>query len=103
MPTTCMISKKRSLDVLSGCQNPERLNGLPSWVPNLLDEWKAQPFTVQRPLEKVTFDEEPDFTFGGDGNNILRVKARRIDIIATFSNNTPNQNATNEELDTLSA
>jgi hypothetical protein len=54
-------------------------------------------------LEKVIFDEKPDFTFGGDGNNILRAKARRIDIIATFSNDTPNQNATNEELDTLSA
>lgn len=36
-----LISATESLDLLSACQNPERLHGLPSWVPNLQDNWKA--------------------------------------------------------------
>lgn len=38
----CVISKNLSLDLLSACQNPDRLHGLPSWVPNLLDDWKPR-------------------------------------------------------------
>jgi hypothetical protein len=31
------------MDYLSGCQNPSRSNGLPSWVPNLEAPWDALP------------------------------------------------------------
>jgi hypothetical protein len=101
----CLISKKQSLDVLSGCQNPECLNGLPSWVPNLVDEWKARPFpfTHQRHWVEVTAGEDPDFIFGGGGDGTIRARGHRLDYIATLSDDTPNQDATTEELDALSA
>ena len=44
----CIIAKKQSLDLLSGCQNPNRTNDLPSWIPNLLDEWKAPLFKFDK-------------------------------------------------------
>ena len=40
-----ITTKKQSLNVLAGCQNPERDNSLPSWVPNFTD-WKARLFEV---------------------------------------------------------
>jgi hypothetical protein len=59
--------------------------------------------SVQRHWREVASGEDPDFTFEGEGNKILQVRGSRLDYIATLSDDTPNQDATIEELDTLSA
>jgi hypothetical protein len=100
-----IISKKQSLDILASCQNPERRYGLPSWTPNLRDEWKARPLNPDLPpkLSHVAADEEPAFTFEGEGNELLRAKGSCIDVVEKLSSHTPKQNSSAEELDTLSA
>jgi hypothetical protein len=101
----CLITKKQSLDILSGCQNPERRNGLPSWAPNLTDGWKARPFltTGTRHCAEVMAGEPPDFVFKGEGDSILMARGFQLDVIETLSDETPHQDATNDELDALSA
>jgi hypothetical protein len=37
-----VIQNTRSLYLLSACQDPERESGLPSWVPNFEEDWKAR-------------------------------------------------------------
>jgi hypothetical protein len=39
-----ILPQKKGLRLLGACQNPERLHGLPSWVPNLASSWKYPPF-----------------------------------------------------------
>lgn len=100
------IMKKQSLDILSGCQNPDKLNGLPSWVPNLTDGWKARPFptTSQRHCEEVIAGEAPDFSFEEDEQGcVLKARGFLLDEIKTLSKETPHQDATPEELDTVSS
>jgi hypothetical protein len=100
------ILKKQSLDILSGCQNPEQLNGLPSWVPNLMDGWKARPFptTSQRHCEEVMAGEAPDFSFEETEKGcVLKARGFLLDEIKTLSTETPHQDATLEELDTVSS
>lgn len=100
----CMIATKQSLNILAGCQNPDRLHGLPSWAPNLIDVWRARPFPTRYygTIGDVSSGEDPDFAFEGEGNSILRAKGYRLDIIDQMSDDTPAQNATAEELDALS-
>lgn len=103
---TC-ISKKQSLDILSGCQNPERANGLPSWIPNLTDGWKARPFltTSQRHAAEVMAGEDPDFEFEDleNGMCVLKAKGRLLDEIDVLSPETPHQDASPEDLDAVSS
>lgn len=40
------IGHEWGLDFFAACQNPKRKYGLPSWVPNLVDDWKTMPFRV---------------------------------------------------------
>jgi Heterokaryon incompatibility protein (HET) len=67
--TRTIIEKTKRLDILSACQNPERLHNLPSWVPNLADSWKTQPF---RSTEGRS-SREADFSFDNDGR-VLRAR-----------------------------
>ena len=96
----CIITKKQALDLLSGCQNPDRVNDLPSWVPNLLDEWKARPFKFEGHyyIEPV---RTPDFTFDGEDNLVLKAKGMCLDTIETLSDDTVQSDNTGEELDAL--
>jgi hypothetical protein len=98
-----LISKKQSLDVLSASQNPERRNGLPSWVPNLVDEWKARPFRTGWHRTEVIAGEPPHFTFEGEDGRVLRARGSFLDVIQTLSTETPRQDATAEELEALLA
>lgn len=38
------LQREDGLSILGACQNPGRKHGLPSWVPNLLDDWTSRPF-----------------------------------------------------------
>lgn len=98
--TRILISKTQNLDVLSGAQNPERHNGLPSWVLNLIDEWKAWPFEIEwnrKPNKKA------DFLFEGEDNSILRIKGQHLDCIATLADEVPQQDHSAEHLDVIFA
>jgi Heterokaryon incompatibility protein (HET) len=97
-----LISRNQSLDALSACQNPERSNGLPSWVPNLVDEWKARPFPPQLHWQEVVGDQDPDFTFEND-NMVLRAQGRLIDHVGTLCQDTVSHSSTDAELDAVSA
>jgi hypothetical protein len=99
--TRCVISKKQSLNILSGGQNPNRSHGLPSWAINMLDYWKCRPLWVDpgRSGYSEDFPDIPYFTFEGDDNTILRVKGRRLGPIATLVPETPKQEDSAEQLD----
>ncbi|KLU81109.1 hypothetical protein MAPG_00204 [Magnaporthiopsis poae ATCC 64411] len=62
-----IIETTKRLQILSAGQNPERANGLPSWVPDLTSPWRAQPF----PMRTVYGDA--DTSFSEDGR-ILKAK-----------------------------
>jgi hypothetical protein len=98
----CIIDKKQILNLLSGCQNPERANGLPSWVPNLLDEWKARPFKFDKHYY-IEPARTPDFTFDGEDSLVLQAKGICLDIIESLSDETPQSDQPVTELDALYA
>lgn len=98
--TCSLISKTRSLDFFSACQNPERLNGLPLWVPNLLDNWRAWPFEPVHQLHQVPPNEEAEYTFDKD-SAVLRVTGSYLDSIDATSTGTVSQDDTFEELNAL--
>ena len=64
-----LIAKSGRLEILGACANPDRLHGLPSWVPNLIDGWKAEPF----PFKVRKAHHEADVVFD-DQKNSLRAK-----------------------------
>ena len=95
-----IITKKQSLDILAGSQNPERENGLPSWVPNLTEEWRARPLKTKIPYFPDVPDE-PDFTFEPDNESVLRANGRVVSSITAVSNDQVTGDATTEQLDAL--
>jgi hypothetical protein len=103
----CIISRTLSLDLLSSCQNPERLHGLPSWVPNLLDDWKALPFDTTIPMTWWQDNQgATDFAFEGElgeRSSVLRARGRRESSILALSEDRPAPHDRVEQLDTLYA
>ena len=94
-----LVAVTKSVDVLSACQNPERLHGLPSWVPNLVDEWKAKPFQPEQHKLRAS-DEDADCIFE-DGTNTLRIRGELVDTVDCLSEHSARQDNTPEELDNL--
>jgi hypothetical protein len=101
--TQCIISREQSLDILSACQNPDRSHGLPSWVINLLDDWKFRPFWVDPHLisSRDEFSGTPYFKFEGDDNTILNVRGRRLDTIFTVVTETPKDADSSKQLNAI--
>ena len=93
-----LVAATKSVDVLSACQNPERLHGFPSWVPNLVDEWKAKPFQTTRKPQASYKDADCIFE---DETNTLRLKGEFLDTVHRLSDHNAKQGNTAEELDTL--
>ena len=81
--TVSIITKTKRLDILSAAQNPGRNNHIPSWVPNLTEDWKATPFKADQRLHSVG-QREADFTFDQE-KSVLRAKGSCLDIIETIS------------------
>ncbi len=77
-----MVSRTHCLNLVSGRQTPDRLNGLPSWVPNLTHPWQAVPYNLGPKANYVRLKEE-NWSFDETGN-ILRVQGRCFDIIKTI-------------------
>lgn len=103
--TSTVITKPYGLDILGACQNPERANGLPSWIPNLTEPWKAMPFRtwklgslVHESDMMVTEHEEADVTIEGD---YLIVQGGHVDSIAFLSDHVVTNNSSTEHLDAV--
>ena len=94
-----LITATKSVDVLSACQNPERLHGFPSWVPNLVDEWKARPFKLKSHHSVASY-KEADCVFT-EGSDVLHLKGEFFDTVETLSDCSPQRNDTVEQLDAL--
>ena len=98
--TRAIISKTFKLDILCAAQNPDRLNDLPSWAPNLSDHWKAWPL----PQEDGWSPTMKTFTaigiaFGGvDGAETLTVKGTRFGSIALLCPEVVGEGDTTTEL-----
>ena len=92
-----IIEDKKSLDHLRWCQNPERRNGIPSWVPDVVDEWKAWPF---EPLPYTHNYRNTDYTFDENNPDILRISGRYSDSIRLLGGNIIQQDSTIEQLET---
>ena len=79
----------QQLDYLSGCQNPSRSNGLPSWVPNLEAPWNALPtrgVAHLTDLEKLSPEIDlPHFTYSPEQSR-LDVQGVIFDEIGTINN-----------------
>jgi hypothetical protein len=92
------ISATKSLDLLGACQKPERQHGLPSWVPNLYDNWKAWPFEPKQGHHNVSSAADADYSF--EDPNVLRIRGSILDTVKTVSegnvgyNDTLDQSAT---------
>ncbi|KAH8665022.1 heterokaryon incompatibility protein-domain-containing protein [Tricladium varicosporioides] len=102
----CIISKTQNLDLLSACQNLEKVHGLPSWAPNLLDDWKCQPFettTVQTWKQDMRGATDFIFVFEGGGECVLRTKGRKDGKIVAISEDSPNPFDSLAKLDDLYA
>ncbi|CZR64159.1 uncharacterized protein PAC_14056 [Phialocephala subalpina] len=95
-----VITKKQSLDILSGSQNAEGENGLPTWVPNLTEEWRARPLKT-KVLYSPGVPDEPDFTFEAENDSVLRANGRTVSFIAAVCDDVVTANATTDQLDTL--
>jgi hypothetical protein len=101
--TATVITKPFGLDILGACQNPDRANSLPSWVPNLVEPWKAMPFRTWKPGSPVhesdmmvTEHEEADVKVEGE---CLIVRGGHVDSIALLSDHVVNNNSSAEHLD----
>ncbi len=94
-----IVSHTRRLDILSLGQNPERRNGLPSWVPNLLDGWKANPFPRDKAKTStgITGLAEAVATFS-ESNEKLSAKGWHYDEVESFSEDIVHMNDSNEAL-----
>lgn len=82
-----MINNTNSLDLLSGCQDPDRISGLPTWVPDLEADWKAVKFRSREDshlLDHASRDRQPVYSFitRDDGSMSLKVQGVVVDTIS---------------------
>ena len=91
-----IIKDRKSLDLLRWCQNPERRNGIPSWVPDVVDEWKAWPFEPLPHIYPYSNAEDP---FDENNPDILRIVGRYSDSIKLLGGNIIQQDSTIEQLE----
>ena len=94
-----LVAATKSIDILSACQNPDRLHGFPSWIPNLVDEWKAKPFQPKQRRHQVS-DKDAEYVFE-DSTNTLKLRGEFLDTINRLSEHGVQPDNTAKELDTL--
>lgn len=89
-----ILPKRHGLRLLGACQNPERKNNLPSWVP-CFDEWKYFPFDVMDGRQNVNL-QDSEVAFEGD---VLLAKGFVFDTITDMCETTVALDATTEQID----
>ena len=94
-----VISKTSKLDLLAAAQNPTRRNGLPSWAPNVVDEWKAWPLPEKDGWSPTMKTTAPTIEFAGvEGSESLTVRGFRCDTISLFSEDVVRANDSTDTL-----
>ena len=78
-----VVGVEHGLDVLGVCQNPEKKFGLPSWMPFLMEKWRAMPFTITNDRAKrfmpcLTKSEGPNVRIDG---RILELQGDLVDTV----------------------
>jgi hypothetical protein len=76
-----LMKDRHGIKVLGACQNPERRNGLPSWTPNLSENWKTFQFETNPMFRGIAWTV-PSMKFVGDS---LLIKGFHTDEIETIS------------------
>jgi hypothetical protein len=92
-----ILPQKGGLQLLGACQNPERRHELPSWVPNLIEQWRYQPFKPTYGKYLVNY-EEPAIEFDGDTLLVQGSFVRNVTDVFEVDVTT---NATDEQLDII--
>ncbi len=94
-----VISKTSKLDLLAAAQNPTRQNGLPSWVPNVVDEWKAWPLPEKDGWSPTMKTTAPTIEFAGvEGSESLTLQGFRCDTISLLSEDVVRANDSTDTL-----
>lgn len=95
-----IISKTDRLDILSAAQNIDRVHSLPSWVPNLEDPWKAQPFPIDKSLfiNRHELASKPAIWQINASGKVLTVKGRIYGYIQRLSDQVAKSTHSNHEL-----
>jgi hypothetical protein len=97
--TSAIFETENKLLTLGLCQNPERNNSLPSWVPNLVDTWKARPFDNTRGghlRDRGTKNAEIE-------GEVLKVQGFLYQTLDQICDAVVPENATNEQLEAVLA
>ncbi|KAK4935364.1 hypothetical protein LTR10_023568 [Elasticomyces elasticus] len=89
-----ILPRKHGLRLLGACQNPERKDDLPSWVPNF-DQWKYFPFEAIDGRQYVNL-QESEVAFD---DNALLVKGFVFATITDLCETIVNPNASLEQID----
>ncbi|EXJ66746.1 uncharacterized protein A1O5_09941 [Cladophialophora psammophila CBS 110553] len=92
-----ILPQKNGLRLLGACQNHERCHDLPSWVPNLIDDWKYRPFEADDARHYIS-TAEPSVKFDQD---TLLAKGFILDSVTTICDTVVPHSATTGQLDEL--
>ncbi|PSN63435.1 HET-domain-containing protein [Corynespora cassiicola Philippines] len=99
--TKAAINVEFGLELLGACQNPEKRHGLPSWVPFLLDRWRALPFQTRdslgnRFVTPLTNSNLPNAQFGTDS---LLLEGNIVDTVGSICQTNIRNNTDIEEME----
>ncbi|KAH8719338.1 heterokaryon incompatibility protein-domain-containing protein [Phaeosphaeriaceae sp. PMI808] len=91
-----IFTAEEYLNTLGMCQNPQRKHGLPSWAPNLLDEWECRPFEINHGSGFLRGSQQVVFT-----DDTLIVEGIHWEPVELLCDGTVPDNPTPEELDAV--
>ncbi|OAG44225.1 hypothetical protein AYO21_01682 [Fonsecaea monophora] len=90
-----ILPQKKGLRLLGACQNHERRHDLPSWVPNLVDDWKYRPLQADDGSHYISVGE-PSVAFDQD---TMLVKGFIFDSVTALCETVVPRGATTGETD----
>lgn len=92
---TAILPTKKGLRLLGACQNADRHHNLPSWVPNLTDDWKYLPFEPDDSKHFIS-TSEPNIKFECD---TMHINGIIFDSVTQLCEENIPKNPTIEQLD----
>jgi hypothetical protein len=106
--TRAVIAKDHGLDIMGACQNAGKQYGLPSWVPNLSEPWKAMPFNSYKAEMGGSASRILDLAITDRDNGIVQIEGEclilrggHMDAVAIFCQDVVSSNASSDQLDAI--